>query len=105
MRWAIANGIILGYGDGTCRPLAEITHEQAVAILHRFVKYLDRDAGIPMVLSAQLDYSDWAEDDVLWALSAGLFNGFGSDISDLTQQANRAEVAAYLHRLCKMLEK
>ncbi len=104
MKWAISEGIILGYGDGTCRPLAEITHEQVVAIFHRFAKYMDTDDDIVTPMIPQCNYSEWAENDVLWAITNNLFDGFGSDVSDLTKTANRAEIAAYLRRLCELIE-
>ncbi len=103
MKWAISEEIILGYGDGTCRPMTEITHEQVIAILHRFMVSRGYE-GEPITLSAQIIHSEWAENDVLWAIANNLFDGFGSDVSDLTKTANRAEIAAYLSRLCELIE-
>ncbi len=103
MKWAISEEIIRGYGDGTCQPLTEITHEQAVAILHRYAAF----CGVTDVASEPAyGYlcSAWAEDDVNWAEASGLFEGFGSNLSDLTAPATRAEIAAYLRRICALLE-
>ena len=39
--------------------------------------------------------SEWAENNVLWADLNGRFDGIGSDISDLTEGADRVDLAAY----------
>ncbi len=104
MKWAICEGIILGYGDETCRPMAEVTHEQVMAILRRFMSTRGY-AAAPNALSVESLYSQWAEQDVLWAAANHLTDGFGTDISDLTRTADRAEIAAYIHRLCQWMEK
>jgi len=36
VRWAVANGVISGYNDGTFRPNTVITRAQLAAILARF---------------------------------------------------------------------
>ncbi len=105
MNWAIASDIIRGYGDGTCKPLAPVTREEVAAIFNRFAKYMDVDTKTEIYLVPQYTYSDWAENDVIWGDGIGLFDGIGTDVSDLTDEANRAEIAAYLRRLCELIEK
>ncbi len=104
MYWAIANGIVLGYGDDTCRPLDKITHEQICAVFMRYSELCGLDVGIPSSVTTDVKYNAWAKESVLWAEYNGLFKGFGSDVSNLTGTANRAEIAAYLRRLCGLLE-
>ncbi len=103
MKWAIANEIILGYGDGTCKPLAEVTREELSAIFKRFAEYAGIEADPAESTISQYTYSSWAENDVQWAESIGLFEEIGIDITDLTETATRAEVAAYLKRLCALI--
>ncbi len=105
MKWAIANGIIEGYGDNTCRPLNNITHEQACAILRRYASLNGRDVNAPSWAYNAPKYSTWAKDDALWAVNNGIYATFGSDVSDLTKTATRGEVAAYLQVICNLLGK
>jgi hypothetical protein len=39
VKWAAANGIIAGKGNGAFDPNGEITREQLAAILYRYMKY------------------------------------------------------------------
>ena len=98
--WAAENKIVDGYGDGIFAPGDAITREQIVAILHRYADY----KGIAEEVSAEnpsaYEYSEWAEKNVTWAHENGIFAGIGMDITDLSEEATRAEIAAYLARFC-----
>ncbi len=101
IRWAAANGIVLGY-DGLFNPENPITREQLAAILHRYAAYKGTDNGVsfPMI-PQQYDYSLWAENDIIWADMNGLLDGIGNDMTDMTAHASRAEVAAMLRQFCE----
>ena len=47
------------------------------------------------------DCSDWAQEYILWAQANGILDGIGTDISDMTATASRAEIAAFLSRFMK----
>ena len=98
--WAAENKIVDGYGDGIFAPNDAITREQIVAILHRYADY----KGIAEEVSAEnpsaYEYSEWAKENVAWAHENGIFAGIGMDITDLSEEATRAEIAAYLARFC-----
>lgn len=98
--WAAENKIVDGYGDGIFAPGDAITREQIVAILHRYADY----KGIAEEVSAEnpsaYEYSEWAKENVAWAHENGIFAGIGMDITDLSEDATRAEIAAYLARFC-----
>ena len=98
VRWAAANGIVLGYDDGLFRPEKAITREQLAAILHRYAAYKGMDNGVIFPMIPQYNYSLWAENDILWADMVGLTEDIGADLYDMTAYANRAEIAAYLRR-------
>lgn len=75
MIWAINEGIIAGYGDGTCRPEALITIEQLASILYRH-------AGSPEISEITIshipgyeDISDYAVDAMQWADDNGMLRG------------------------------
>ncbi len=101
--WAAENKIVDGYGDGIFAPGDAITREQIVAILHRYADY----KGIAEEVSAEnpsaYEYSEWAKENVAWAHENGIFAGIGKDITDLTENATRAEIASYLTRFCLMI--
>lgn len=105
VNWASACGIVNGFGDGTFGPLSALTHEQVMTILSRYAAYKGLTATATQTQTADHTYSTWATDNVLWAAENGMLTGLGTDISDLTAQANRAELAAYLRRFCTFLAK
>lgn len=100
IRWAAANGIVLGY-DGKFNPTDALSREQTAAILHRYAVLKGWDNGITQPMIPQYEYSDWAENDVIWTDMNGIFDDIGVDTYDLTESVTRAEVAAYLRRFCE----
>jgi len=98
--WAAANGIVLGYGDGTFGPEINITREQVMAILNRYAAFKGWDDGIAVTMIPQYNCSVWAENNVNWADMNGLLADLGVDVYDMTAEANRAEIAAYFTRFC-----
>ena len=100
-KWAAANGIINGYGDGIFGAMNDLTHEQIMAILNRYAVYKNWSENVSGNADDSYTNSEWAENNVLWADLHGMFDGIGSDISDLTEGADRAELAAYLRRFCE----
>ena len=103
--WAAAYGIVNGYGDGRFGPTDQITREQIMAILNRYAAYKGWTDGTALPMLAQYKYSEWAENNVIWAENNGLLDGLGVDVSDMTAKASRAELAAYLHRFMKNIIK
>ena len=99
--WAAANGIVNGYGDGIFGAMNDLTHEQIMAILNRYAVYKKWSENVSGNADDTYTNSEWAENNVLWADLNGMFDGIGSDISDLTEGADRAELAAYLRRFCE----
>lgn len=99
--WASANGIVLGFDDGRFYPEEPITREQLAAILHRYAVHKELDDGALSPTVPQYTCSQWAENDVIWADRNGLFAGLAVDVTDMTADATRAEVAALLHRFCE----
>ena len=81
--WGYKNGIITGYNDSRFGTGDNITREQVLTILYRYVKdYLKQDIHLPTSHSFITDnYSDYktvsayAKDAVLWALIAGAISG------------------------------
>ena len=77
VRWAAAEKLIGGTGDGYFRPDAALNREQMAAILYRYAKYRGMDVSVgedTNILSYTdfLQRSDWAVSALQWALGSGV---------------------------------
>jgi hypothetical protein len=101
--WANANSIVNGTGGGKFSPDAEITREQLAVMMYRYAQLtVDGDARDLSGFPDADNVSDWAEDAVIWAVSAGLIQGRGDALAP-KGTATRAEVAAILQRFIEQL--
>ena len=99
--WASANGIVKGYDENTFAPGDNITREQIAAIMERYADFKGSDTtqtGDLSQFTDEAEISDWARENVAWAVGAGLISGKGNGILDPLGNATRAEVAAILQR-------
>jgi len=103
LRWAVSEGIITGDGTDKLNPESPVTREQIAVMFMRYAQSKGLTSEALMLLIPPYEYSIWAEAYVIMADSMGLFDGLGIDVYDLTEEADRAELAAYLHRLCEAL--
>ena len=104
--WASTNGIVKGYDENTFGPDDNVTREQIAAILMRYADYKELETTQNGDLSQFVDeelISDWARENVAWAVGAELINGRGNGILDPLGDATRAEVAAILQRFLEKL--
>jgi hypothetical protein len=100
VKWAAANGIVLGYGNGKFGPNDPVTKEQVAAIIYRW----QQSAGdiLPDVL---MDYewpdwdkiADFAKPAVNTLTTQGLFCGIPGTDFNPRNPATRAEIASILH--------
>lgn len=105
--WANGNGIVMGTDRGF-EPDKNITREQIVTMLYRYVKYLGLDVGGEADLSGFPDdgeTSAWAGEAMQWAVSVGLFRGDDNGALNPQGEATRAEVATLLQRLDALIVK
>lgn len=97
VRWAAAEGIITGYGNGSFGPDDPITREQLAVMLWRY-------AGSPASLR-ELRFSDageagsYAVDALRWAVEDGILSGSGDGRLDPKGLATRAQTAQMLKSL------
>lgn len=99
--WADDNGIVLGYSAEEFAPDDVITREQFAAVMQRYANYKGYPADETGDLSQFIDagqISDWARENVSWAVGKGLITGKGDHILDPQGSATRAEAAAILQR-------
>lgn len=101
VNWAYTSGIVDGYGNGKFGPMDSLTREQVVTIMYRYSAYKGDAATLHSADLRAYTYSTWAVSYVFWAHCTGLFDDIGTNINNLKGTASRAELAAYLRRLCK----
>lgn len=104
--WASANDIVKGVEGNLFTPDAEVTREQAAAILYRYAQYID----MPTHQKADLEQfkdcnkiSDWAKEANSWAVGAGIIGGKTDNILDSCANATRTEVAAIIERFVTLM--
>ncbi len=105
--WAVANGVVNGYDDGTFRPNALITREQMAAILYRYAAAAGYSMtyGGPEAFNAFPDtanVSSYAVDSMKWATDKGLINGSGGQLLPL-DPASRSQVAKIILEFCQII--
>ena len=82
----------------------EISREEIAAVLERYanfkVKVFDEEASLSAFSDAD-QISDWAYDNIRWAVGAGVLKGRDDGSLDPKGSVMRAEAAALIHRfLC-----
>ena len=101
--WALANGVFIGFDDGSFRGDAIITREQLAAVFHRYMEKMGFDlSGADADLSKYIDepqIGDWAVPALQWAVSAGLLVGRTETTIVPQGTTQRAELAMVLFRL------
>lgn len=108
--WAAANKVVTGYADGTFRPNAAVTREQAAALLYRYAqsKGIDVSVGENTNILSYVDVqqaSEYAIPALQWAVGAGVLNGKNGGRLAPTGTATRAEIAAIMQRWCENIIK
>lgn len=108
VNWAVANGIVSGYGDGNFGPDDRITREQMALMTDNFLKAFNM--ALP-VIKEKLNFSDgnkisgWAAASVAKMQQAGIINGMPDGTFAPQGTATRAEgatiIKAYIEALLK----
>lgn len=104
--WANDTGVTSGTTPTTFAPNANVTREQLVAFLYRYVK---NHVTSWMTTADYLEYSDvnnisdYAEEAFAWAVGNGIISGVGNNRLDPKGLATRAQCAAILERTDKYI--
>ena len=97
--WAEANGIALGYTDGTFKPNQIVSRQELTAFFERYAAFKEYDISVRGDLARFKDQpAQWARENVRWAVGADLMQGKNENTLDPRGTATRAEFAAMLHR-------
>ena len=105
--WAEQNGIAKGYDTGEFGVSDSVTREQIATFFYRYAEYAGEDVTASADLSGYPDadeVSDWAEDEISWAVAKGLITGQGvGDEIYLapSSDAMRSETATILMRFAE----
>jgi len=107
VKWASANGIVSGYGNGKYGPGDDITREQMAVILANYIKFmgytLPSDAATEF--KDEADIASWALEAVKLLQAAGIVSGKGEGVYDPKGKATRAEIATIFTRFIEILAK
>ena len=105
--WASGAGIVTGTEIGF-EPDKPVSREQIATMLYRYANLLGLDTSSKASLNGFRDgneVSPWASDAMRWAVSVGLFQGDGNGALNPKNDATRAEVAAIIERMIKLIVK
>ena len=95
VEYAVANGLMNGFNDGTFKPMGTLTRGQMVTVLYRM-------AGSPDVPVTQI-YSDvptskWYAQAVAWGSQSGVVTGYPDGTFKPEKDVTREQIAAMLYR-------
>ncbi|MEO9247693.1 S-layer homology domain-containing protein [Citricoccus nitrophenolicus] len=96
VNWMVQRQITTGYKNGTFQPAKSVSRGEAVTFLYR---YVDEDIAAP----AGVDLTDVPPnhnfyEEIAWATTNGVVNGYKDGTFRSSKNMTRAEVAAVLYR-------
>ncbi len=92
--WGAKAGITSGVSETTFSPDTPVTREQAAVFLCRFAQIRGDELPRRHSSVSHGELSSWAEAEVLWALSRGLFDGVRAPMADPQDYAPRSLLAS-----------
>ena len=102
--WAVQNGVVGGYGDGTFGPDDTLTREQLAVVLFNYANAMGYDTTARRDLSGFDDVTQaqsWSRTALEWAYAEHLITGTGSTTMSPTGQSSRAQIAVIMMRFCE----
>lgn len=102
VNWAAEKSIVVGNGDGTFAPNANVTRQDMAVMLYSYAKYKGYSAETETMLDAFADggkVSKYAAAAVCWAVGNKILYGFGDDTMRPQAESTRAQFAAVTVRL------
>ena len=101
--WGTENGIVNGRDTGDFDPDGNISREELVTMLYRYVtKYLQipviADSEIPDTFTDADKIGEYAVDAFAWAIEYGIINGMTETTLDPQGLATRAQMAKIIYQ-------
>ena len=105
--WAIREGFVKGYTDGTVKPNAPIVRQEMAVLLGRYLRYIGAELPGNSVTDAFTDaasFPKWAREDIELLRRSGVARGDERGAFLPTRETLRCEVAAFLDRILEAVE-
>lgn len=106
--WASSKGVVSGYGNGDFGPADVITREQYFTMVYNYAKAIGLDTSAKDSLKNFKDadtVSSWAKEAMQWAIGSGLVSGAGDNTINPQGDATRAQAAALMENMIRMMVK
>jgi len=105
--WAWKNGIVSGIDEHSFAPNDNVTREQIVVLLYRYVKFKGIDTekienSKTMMYNDVNEISSYAATAMKWAVGGGLIKGETDTTLNPKSNTTRAQIATILMRFCQM---
>lgn len=101
--WAVENGIVSGYEDGTFRPDNSILRQEAAALISRYMSYrgviFDWNKEVPGAFADAKKIPSWASNNIEELVKSGIIVGDSQGNFSPKKNITRAEAATILMRL------
>lgn len=97
IQWAVSEGLVKGYQDGSFRPNQSISRAEMAALISRFLGLAPE--GSITGFRDQQDIPTWAEKEVAAAAEAGIVNGRSANRFAPLDSATRAEAVVMILRM------
>lgn len=104
--WAISEGIVEGYEDGSFRPDEPVSREELAVLIYRYcgeIPQLPADVLASVTYADRASIAQWALPGVAYCTYNKLMTGKSSGAFDPAGLSNRAEGATVIARLDKLL--
>ena len=98
--WAVAKGVTSGYGEGTFRPMANLSRAQTVTFLYNLAGKPDV-SGLEAAEFSDVPRSEWYYSAVKWAVANRITSGYGEGTFRPNVTCNRAMIVTFLANYAK----
>lgn len=103
--WGTENGIVNGRDTGAFDPDGNISREELVTMLYRYVKEykilsVETEGGIPETFTDADQVGSYAVDAFAWAIDRGIVNGITDTTLEPRTLSRRCEMAKLIATLC-----
>ena len=99
IKWAVENGVVLGYDDGTYGPNVNVSRQELATILFRYAGSDLPEKRDYTAFADETNIEVYAVDPVKALYVSGIINGKPGNVFDPLGTATRAEFVAMIHRL------
>ena len=96
--WAANAGVVKGVSEDKFDPDANVTREQMVTMMHRYIGEPEGADGAHDDFDDATDVSEYAEAAMAWAVENGIINGFEDNTVQPKGNSTRAQIATVLMR-------